>query len=259
MATTLREFDSWHPANFDADRAVAIALAAEAAGREVDARIGNSDGASANAGATISVYANSHGFLGAERSTSYSIGCALIAGEGDDMQRDSWYSVALAEGDLEGTTGGRPQGGATHARAAGSALAADRRGAGAVRRGNGAFAGRPLPRRGLGGALYRKASFLLDSVGTRVFPDWFDIEERPFLPRGFRSAAFDAEGVATRESPLVRDGIVQRYVLGSYSARKLGLQTTANAGGVHNLQVRANAGGLMNWCRAWAAACWSPN
>ena len=96
-----------------------------------------------------------------------------------------------------------------------------------------------------GGALYRKASFLLDSVGTRVFPDWFDIEERPFLPRGFRSAAFDAEGVATRESPLVRDGIVQRYVLGSYSARKLGLQTTANAGGVHNLQVRANAGGLQ--------------
>ena len=89
MATTQREFDGWHPASFDADRAIGIALAAEAAGREVDARIGNSDGASANAGATISVYANSHGFLGAERSTSYSIGCALIAGEGEDMQRDS--------------------------------------------------------------------------------------------------------------------------------------------------------------------------
>ena len=96
-----------------------------------------------------------------------------------------------------------------------------------------------------GGALYRKASFLLDSAGTRVFPDWFGIDELPFLPRGFRSAAFDAEGVATRESPLVRDGIVQRYLLGSYSARKLGLQTTANAGGVHNLQVRANAAGLQ--------------
>ena len=95
-----------------------------------------------------------------------------------------------------------------------------------------------------GGALYRKASFLLDSVGTQVFPDWFGIEELPFLPRGFRSAAFDAEGVATRESPLVRGGVVQRYVLGSYSARKLGLATTANAGGVHNLQVRANAVGL---------------
>ena len=93
-----------------------------------------------------------------------------------------------------------------------------------------------------GGALYRRASFLLDSVGTRVFPDWFAIEELPFLPRGFRSASFDAEGVATRESPLVTGGVLQRYILGSYSARRLGLRTTANAGGVHNLQVAANGG-----------------
>jgi PmbA protein len=95
-----------------------------------------------------------------------------------------------------------------------------------------------------GGALYRKASFLLDSVGTKVFPEWFAIDELPFMPRGFRSAAYDAEGVATRESPLVAGGVLQRYVLGSYSARKLGLQTTGNAGGVHNLQVAANAGDL---------------
>ncbi|MCM2338771.1 MAG: metallopeptidase TldD-related protein, partial [Lysobacter sp.] len=93
-----------------------------------------------------------------------------------------------------------------------------------------------------GGALYRKASFLLDSVGTQLFPDWFTIEERPFLPRGFRSAAFDADGVATRESPLVTAGVLQRYILGTYSARKLGLPTTGNAGGVHNLQVASNAG-----------------
>src|SRR5690606_14005290 len=95
-----------------------------------------------------------------------------------------------------------------------------------------------------GGALYRKASFLVDSAGTQLFPDWFAIDELPFLPRGLRSAAFDAEGVATREAPLVRDGVLQRYVLGSYSARKLGLETTGNAGGVHNLQVAANAGSL---------------
>ena len=82
-----------------------------------------------------------------------------------------------------------------------------------------------------------------------MFPDWFGIDELPFLPRGFRSAAFDAEGVATRESPLVRDGVVQRYVLGSYSARRLGLATTANAGGVHNLQVKANAGDLQSMLR----------
>jgi PmbA protein len=95
-----------------------------------------------------------------------------------------------------------------------------------------------------GGALYRRASFLLDHAGKRIFPDWFSIEEQPLLHRGLRSAAFDAEGVATRESPLVRDGVLERYVLGSYSARKLGLQTTANAGGVHNLKVAANAGGF---------------
>ena len=94
--------------------------------------------------------------------------------------------------------------------------------------------------------MYRRASFLLDSVGTRVFPDWFAIEEDPFLRRGFRSAAFDAEGVATRRSMLVEAGTVQRYVLGSYSARKLGLQTTANSGGVHNLTVKANAGDLAS-------------
>ena len=95
-----------------------------------------------------------------------------------------------------------------------------------------------------GGALYRKASFLLDSAGTQLFPDWFALDELPFQARGLRSAAFDAEGVATREAPLVRDGVLQRYVLGSYSARKLGLETTANAGGVHNLRVAANSGGL---------------
>src|SRR3546814_9590509 len=95
-----------------------------------------------------------------------------------------------------------------------------------------------------GGALYRRASFLVDSAGMQLFPDWFSIHERPFLPRGLRSAAFDAEGVATRESPLVEAGVLQRYVLGSYSARRLGLATTANAGGVHNLEIAANAGDL---------------
>ena len=95
-----------------------------------------------------------------------------------------------------------------------------------------------------GGALYRRASFLLDSVGTQIFPDWFCIDEQPLLRGGLRSAAFDAEGVATRQSALIESGVLQRYVLGSYSARKLGLQTTANAGGVHNLKIAPNAGGF---------------
>ena len=250
MASTLREFDSWHPAPFNADHAIDVALACEAAGRELDARIANSDGASMNANASLSVYANSHGFLGAERATSYSAGCALIAGVGDAMQRDGWFSVALAQADLE------------------SAEAIGRK---AARRTLERLDPRQLPTgqvpvlfcaemaRSLigsyigaisGGALYRRASFLLDSAGTQVFPDWFSIEEDPFLPRGFRSAAFDAEGVATRQSMLVADGRVQRYVLGSYSARKLGLQSTANAGGVHNLEVKPNAGDLPSMLHA---------
>lgn len=244
MARVQREFDGWHPAPFDADRAIDLALACEQAGRDLDPRIANSDGASANANASLSVYANSHGFLGAERGTSYSIGCALIAGQGDAMQRDSWYTVALAQDDLEPAAQvGRKAAERTLARLAPRQLPTGEVpvlfAAEMARSLVGSYIGAVS-----GGALYRKASFLLDSVGTRVFPDWFGIDELPFLPRGLRSAAFDAEGVATRESPLVRGGIVQRYVLGSYSARKLGLASTANAGGVHNLQVHANAGGL---------------
>lgn len=249
MATPLangawRDFDGWHPWALDADRAIDLALACEQAGRDADARIGNSDGASVGSGQSLHVYANSHGFIGVERGTQHSIGCALIAGKGEGMQRDGWYSVALAESDLEAPA-------AIGRRAAGRAVAR--------------LSPRPIPTgeypvlfsaemaRSLvghlvgavsGGALYRRASFLLDAAGTRLFPDWFSIVENPFLPRGLRSAAFDAEGVATRESALVEGGVLQRYVLGSYSARKLGLQTTANAGGVHNLEVAANADGL---------------
>lgn len=249
MAATQREFDGWHPWDLEAQQAIDIALTCEQAGRDSDPRIANSDGASVNSGASLSVYANSHGFLGGERSTSHSIGCALIAGEGDAMQRDSWYSVALAQADLERAEAiGRKAAQRTLERLDPRQLST-----GEVPV---LFAGemaRSLIGHYLGavsgGALYRKASFLLDSIGERIFPDWFGIEELPFLPRGFRSAAFDAEGVATRESPLVRGGIVQRYVLGSYSARKLGLQTTANAGGVHNLQVAANAGDLASIMR----------
>ena len=249
MATALREFDAWHPAPLDAARAIDVALACEAAGRDVDARIRNSDGASMNANASLSVYANSHGFLGAERATSYSLSCALIAGEGDAMQRDGWFSVALASSDLESPDAiGRKAARRTLDRLDPRQLPTGEVPvlfcAEVARSLVGSFVGAVS-----GGALYRRASFLLDSAGTRVFPDWFAIEEDPFLPRGFRSAAFDAEGVATRRSMLVEGGIVQRYVLGSYSARKLGLATTANAGGVHNLTVRANAGDLASMVR----------
>ena len=236
------EFDAWHPWEVDADRAIDLALACEQAGRDADPRIGNSDGASVGSSASFGVYANSHGFIGRERSTQHTIGCALIAGEGAGMQHDGWYSTALSATDLE------------------PVAAIGRR---AAERAAARLDARSLPTAELpvlfapdvarslvghllgavsGGALYRKASFLLDSAGTRLFPEWFSILEDPFMARGFRSAAFDAEGVATRATPLVEDGVLRRYMLGSYSARKLGLETTANAGGAHNLLVAANAG-----------------
>ena len=97
-----------------------------------------------------------------------------------------------------------------------------------------------------GGALYRQSSFLQDSIGRKIFPEWLNLDERPYIQRGFRSAYFDAEGVATRASAIVSAGVIQRYLLGSYSARKLGLQSTGNAGGVHNLFANANAGDLQS-------------
>jgi len=244
MARELREFDSWHPWDIDADRAIDLALACEQAGRDADARVENSDGASLSSGRSLSVYANSHGFIGGERSTHHSLGCALIAGRGDAMQRDGWYPYRLASADPESPAAG----GRRAAERAVSRLAPRQ-----LRTGEYPVLFASEVARSLvghligaisGGALYRGASFLVDSMGTSLFPSWLSIEERPFVHHGLRSAAFDAEGVATRESAIVERGVLQRYVLGSYSARKLGLATTANAGGVHNIDVSANAGGF---------------
>lgn len=238
------EFDAWHPWDIDADRAIDMALACETAGRDSDPRIHNSDGASVGSSESLSVYANSHGFTGSERSTQHTLGCALIAGQGEAMQRDGWYTTALSAQDLERAA----DVGVHAARRAASRLEPRSLPTGEMPVVFAAEVARSLIGHFIGavsgGALYRRSSFLVDSLGQRLFPEWFAIDELPFLPRGFRSAAFDSEGVATRESPLVRDGVLQRYVLGSYSARRLGLETTANAGGVHNLQVKANAGGL---------------
>lgn len=244
MATDFPDLEAWHPWALEADHAIDLALACESAGREFDSRIANSDGTSVGSGESISVYANSHGFFGRDRSTQHSIGCALIAGQGEDMQRDGWYSSALSREELEAPVAiGRHAAERTLARLAPHSVATGQYpvlfAAEVARSLIGHLLGAVS-----GGALYRRASFLLDHAGKRIFPDWFAIEELPLLRGGLRSAAFDAEGVATRQAPLVSAGVLQRYVLGSYSARKLGLQTTANAGGVHNLQVAANAGGF---------------
>jgi PmbA protein len=244
MAGDLREFDTWHPWEIEAEQAIDLALSCEQAGRDFDPRLENSDGASLGSGRSLGVYANSHGFVGHERSTQHSLGCALIAGRGADMQRDGWYSIALAADALESA--------ATIGRKA-AERAVSRLSPRTVPTGEYPVLFSAEIARSLighlvgavsGGALYRRASFLLDSAGTQLFPEWFAIDELPFMPRGFRSASFDADGVATRESKLIGAGVLQRYILGSYSARRLGLQTTGNAGGVHNLQVAANAGDL---------------
>lgn len=233
------------PWTLDADAFVDLALACENAGRHADARIENSDGASVGSAESLSVYANSHGFIGRERSTQHTLGCALIAGRGDGMQRDGWYTTALMANALDTPESvGREAAERTVARLQPRSLPT-----GEYPVMYSAEMARSLIGHLLGAvsgsALYRKASFLLDSVGQPLFPEWFSIEELPFLQRGWRSAAFDAEGVATTESPLVSQGVLQRYLLGSYSARKLGLQSTGNAGGVHNLRVSANAGGFQ--------------
>ena len=237
MATSFPDLDLWHPWDLDVDDAIALGRDIEDAGRAV-AGITNSDGASVNAGQSLSVYANSHGFVGRERGTRHSLSVALIAGDDEGMQRDYWYDSVRHAGDFMGAADiGRKAAERTLAR-----LGARRLG---TRQAPVLFA--PEVARSLlghllgavsGGSLYRRSSFLVDHVGKQILPSWFRIDEKPLIPRGHGSSVFDAEGVATVDSPLVVDGVLQRYILGSYSARKLGLSSTGNAGGVHNLFVK---------------------
>jgi PmbA protein len=249
MARDIPDLDLDHPWAIDPDHAVALAHDCEAAGLEVDARISNTEGGSLSTHRALRVYANSHGFSGGYASTSHSISCALIAGKGEDMQRDYWYSMARCAEDLES-----PE--AVGRRAAERAL----RRVGARRIGT-----RTVPvifvaelARGFlghlvsaikGTAQYRRASFLLGAAGSQVLPGWLSIEERPHLARAPGSAPFDAEGVATRDRSLVREGVLQGYVLSSYSARRLGLETTGNAGGIHNLLVATGTDDLEGLMR----------
>ncbi|HWG09948.1 MAG TPA: metalloprotease PmbA [Rhodanobacteraceae bacterium] len=248
MATRFPDLDLWHPWNIDVARAIEIGREIEDAGR-AHAGITNSEGATVQSGESLGVYANSHGFVGRERGTSQSVSCSLIAGADDAMQRDYWYDSVRSAADFPAYSRiGEQAARRTLARVGSRRLS--------TRECPVMFA--PEVARSLighliaavsGGSLYRRASFLLDHAGKPVMPDFADIGEQPLLRGGFASTPFDAEGVATRESALVRGGVLQRYVLGSYSARKLGLQTTGNAGGVHNLTVSAGSrdGGVFDF------------
>lgn len=240
MGKDFPDLDLWHPWLPDVERAIDIGREVEAAGRSNPA-ITNSEGAGIECGAALGVYANSHGFFGRERGTHHSVSCSLIAGSGDAMQRDGWYEYVRDARDF-------PAFGSIGARAAERAAA--RMGARRLATCECPVLFVPEVARSLvghlvaavsGGSLYRHASFLLDHAGKPVLPAFVDIIEDPLRPRGHASAAFDADGVATRASSLVKGGVLQRYVLGTYSGRKLGLPTTGNAGGVRNLEVAAGA------------------
>ena len=234
MATGFPDLDLWHPAVVDASIAIERALECEAAGRS-DARISNSDGASFNAGLGLAVYGNSNGFLGRSGGTRYNQSCILLAGEGDSMQRDySWDGRRSLE-DLEA-----PE--ITGTEAARRTLS--RLGATQLPTAEMPVVFAPEVAQGLvghligaisGSSLYRNASFLKDKAGDVLFPEWLNISERPHLLRGSASASFDGDGVATRARAIIDSGVLMAYVLSTYSARRLGLETTGNAGGVRNL------------------------
>jgi len=239
LAREIPDLDLDHPWAVAPEAAIELARRCEAAGLAVDRRITNSEGASVNTQRHTGVYGNSLGFLAGSAGTSHSMSCSLVAHHDEDMQRDYWFTTTRDPLDLEAPESvGRRAGERAVARLGARKLT--------TRKAAVAFA--PDMARGLfrhfvgairGASQYRKASFLLNAAGEEIFPTFLQMNERPHILKGLASNAFDGEGAATHDRDLVRNGILQGYVLGSYSARKLGLKTTGNAGGVHNLIVAA--------------------
>ncbi len=244
LAREIPDLDLDHPWELSPERAIELARECEAAGLGVDARVNNSEGAAVNTHRATGVYGNSLGFLAGYSSTSHSLSCSLVAQEGDDMQRDHWYTVARDPRELEDPASiGRTAGQRALARLGAQRLS--------TRKTPVAFT--PDLARGLfrafigaisGPSQYRKSSFLLDAAGEQVFPTFLSMQERPHLAKGLASSPFDQEGAVTRDRELVHAGVLDGYVLGSYSARRLGLRSTGNAGGIHNLIVTSSAGTL---------------
>jgi PmbA protein len=240
LARDIPNLDLDHPWGLSAEDAIALARRCEQAGRSLDSRISNSEGGSVSSQRHTGVYGNSLGFLAGFSGTSHSVSCSLIAQEGEHMQRDYWFTTARDPADLESAESV----GATAGKRALARLGARKL---ATRKAPVIFS--PDMARGLyrhfigairGPSQYRKASFLLNAAGEQVFPDFVQMHERPHILKGLASAPFDDEGAATHDRELLANGILQGYVLGSYSARRLGLTTTGNAGGIHNLIVETS-------------------
>ncbi|MFO1417588.1 MAG: metalloprotease PmbA [Methylotetracoccus sp.] len=237
LATAFPDLDVFHPWDLDAEGAIRLAVECEDAARGFSDDISNSEGANLNTFQGLRVLGNTLGFLHGYPSSRHSMSCSVIGRRGDSMQRDDWWTVSRAPEELEAPASvGRKAAERTVARLGGRSLSS--------RQCPVLFAADIAS--GLlghfiaairGSSLYRKSSFLLDRLGQPVFPEFVRIHEQPYLARALGSAPYDAEGVATATRDLVSDGVLQSYVLSTYSARKLGLVTTGNAGGVHNLTL----------------------
>ena len=244
MCRDVPDLDLDHPWSLDADAAIELAIRCENAGRQSDPRINNSEGATVSSNRGVRAYGNTHGFLGSYAKTSHSITCVLLAGADGDMQRDYYYTSARTADELESAD-------AVGLEAARRTVA--RLGSRKIKTTNAPVLFIPELARGfvghaigglLGGAQYRKSSFLLGAKGETLFPGFVDVVERPHIPRGMASVRYDSEGVATWDRDVIAGGVIQDYILSSYSARRLGLATTANSGGPQNLVVSANANDL---------------
>ena len=237
LATEFPDLDLDHPWRIEPADAISLAVRAEDAARGADTRITNSDGAGFSSHRGTRCYANSNGFIGTTAGTHHSLSCAVIAGSGSAMQRDGWHTIARAETDLES---------AERVGRLAAERAVRRLGARRVATSRVPVLFAPEVARGLighllaatrGSAQYRESSFLLGALGEQVMPTGVTIREEPLLARGPASTAFDGEGVATRATDLVSDGRLQTYLLDSYSARRLGRETTGHAGGWTNVIV----------------------
>ncbi len=250
MPAALPELDLYHPWELDTGRAEALALECENAAFEQDARVVNSEGAQVSTQQSCRVYGNSHGFIGSYLGTRHGVSCAIIAEDDAGMQRDYWYTLARDPTRLDDVAGvGR--------RAA--ARAVERLSPRRVQTGRFPVLYAPEVASGLighllgalaGGAQYRKASFLLGALGHQVAAAHLSLVEEPHLRGRIGSAGFDGDGVATWSKPFVAKGVAEHYILSAYSARRLGMRTTANAGGVFNLSVHGETRTVPELLRA---------
>jgi len=241
LARDTRDLDLFHPWDLPVERAIGIAKACEAAAFRLDRRVVNSEGASVSCQQWHFALANSHGFLDGFPTSRHTISCAVIAAEDGRMQRDDWYVSQrspqdLAEPEAVGDYAGRRALARLRSRKIGTVQAPVLFEAPVANDLLATFVSAVS-----GGNLYRKASFLLESLGKQVFAPIVTLVERPHLPRAQASSWYDDEGVATHDRDVVKEGVLRGYFLGSYSARKLGMKTTGSAGGNHNLILEGGA------------------